>query len=77
MRTLLVIDNGFILIAGLIMFAIGYFFAWKTKTAWLYFVSGLLWFIPIATINNAWIILFSVVMIIFSGLLAFWNKEDE
>jgi membrane-bound ClpP family serine protease len=75
MRTLLVIDNGFILIAGLILFAIGFFMAWKTKTSWLYAVSGILWFIPMFLIDNIFIIVFSIAMLIFCGIMAFWDKE--
>lgn len=76
-RTLLVIDDGFILITGLILFAIGYFLAWKTNTKWLFAVSGLLWFIPIFIIENTFIIIFSVVMLIFSGTLGFVNRNEE
>ena len=73
--TLLVIDNGFILITGLILFALGYFLAYKTNTNWLYAISGILWFIPMFMIENIFIILFSIAMLIFSTILAFWQKE--
>ena len=63
------------LIIAMVFFAIGCFFAWKTDNSWLYAISGLLWFAPIFLIENIFIIIFSVSMIIFSTILAFWQKE--
>lgn len=77
MVTLLVIDSGFILIAGLILFIMGYFLAWKFKLVWLYAVSGILWFIPIFTIDNIFIILFSIVMIFVSGTLTLVGTSGD
>ena len=64
-----------ILLIGLTLFIVGYLLAWKTGHSWLYAISGLLWFIPIAILDNMWIIIFSIVMIIFSAILAFMKKE--
>lgn len=64
-----------ILLIGLTLFIVGYLLAWRTGHSWLYAISGLLWFIPIAIIDNMWIIIFSIVMIIFSAILAFMKKE--
>ena len=64
-----------ILLIGLTLFIVGYLLAWRTGHSWLYAISGLLWFIPIAILDNMWIIIFSIVMIIFSAILAFMKKE--
>lgn len=72
----MIIDDGFILIAALLVFFIGIFFAWKTNTRWLYMISGLLWFIPIFIIDNIFIVIFSISMILFWSLQTF-NKEEE
>lgn len=64
-----------ILLIGFTLFIVGYLLAWKTGHSWLYAISGLLWFIPITIIDNMWIIIFSIVMIIFSSILAFMKKE--
>lgn len=65
----MIIDDGFILITGFIMFIVGYFLAYKTNTKWLFMITGLLWFIPIFIFDNIFIIIFSCVMILFSTLL--------
>ena len=71
MVTLLVIDSGFILIAALILYILGMLTAWKTQTNWLYAVSSILWFIPMFLIDNIFIIVFSIAMLIFGGVQAF------
>jgi len=67
--------NETLLLIAFIMFLLGYYLAYKTDTKWLYMLSGLLWFVPIFLIENIFIIIFSITMIIFSGLIAFTQEE--
>lgn len=64
-----------LLIITLIIWIIGVFVAYKTDTNWLYALSGLLWFVPVFIVPNIFIIIFSIVMILFSFLYAFVKEE--
>lgn len=72
----MIIDNGFILITAFILFILGVFIAYKTNTTWLYMISGLLWFIPLFIIENIFIAIFSVSMIIFFSMITFSLKKE-
>ena len=43
---------------------------------WLFFVGGLLWFIPMTAIDNPWIMLVSAVLFIVHIVLAFFTRES-
>jgi hypothetical protein len=75
-QTGVVINDGFIVIAAIVAFCIGFFFAWKSDTKWLYAISGLLWFVPIFLVNNIFLTVFSIVMIVFSFILAFLGDRS-
>ena len=70
-----IIDNKFILLVALILFAIGVYLAYKTGTPWLYSISGLLWFIPLFIIENIFISIFSISMILFWFLITFTQSK--
>jgi len=58
----------------LMIMTFGYLF----KIKWLFMLAGLLWFIPIIEVDNAFIVLVSSVMIIAHGILGFYEpKESE
>lgn len=44
---------------------------------WLHLASMILWIVPLTMIDNIYIRSFSVIMIIVSIVLAFFNQEEE
>ena len=52
-------------------------FGYLFKMNYLYFVGGLLWFIPVTQINNLFIILISVIMIISHFILGFMDDNER
>ena len=57
-----------------IMNVIGYMFDMK----FLYFLSGILWFVPITLIDNLWVVLASVIMLIMQFIIGMTdNSESE
>lgn len=73
----MIIDNEIILIIAFILFIIGTFIAWRTDTTWLFMISGLLWFVPLFIVDNIFIAIFSISMILFWSIQAFGKKEEE
>ena len=72
-----VINDKFILLIAFIMFLLGIFLAYKTRTTWLYSISGLLWFIPLFIIENIFISIFSISMILFWFLITLTSERSE
>lgn len=66
-----------ILIIALVLFIIGIALAIYFHHKIMFFVTGLLWFVPIVIVPNIFIITFSVIMIIIFGLLAFYNSQGK
>jgi len=56
-----------------LVMVMGYIFHIK----WLYLIAGLLWFIPITQIENVFIVLVSIVMLIAHGLLILLDKTES
>jgi len=57
----------------LIIMIFGYFF----KAQWLFMIAGLLWFIPIFEIDNLFITLIGVIMLVFHGILGFYDSSES
>lgn len=75
---LLIDDNELLtLIIALVLYIIGVVLALYLKNKMIFIGASLLWFIPIFTISNIFIILFSVIMIILSFVTAFFEKKTE
>lgn len=68
-------DNKFILLITLIMWIVGIITAKLTRTTWLYSISGLLWFVPLFIIDNIFIVIFSIAIMIFHFIYAFTREE--
>ena len=66
-----------ILVIALVLFIIGIALAIYFKHKFMFFVTGLLWFVPIVIVPNIFIITFSVIMIIIFGLLSFYNSQER
>jgi hypothetical protein len=66
-----------ILLVAFIMYLICLFLFLKFKIKWLFIATSVLWFIPIMLIDNIFIVVFSVIMIIITFVITFFNKEDN
>lgn len=66
-----------ILIIALVLFLIGVVLGIKFKNRILFFASGLLFFIPIFIVDNVFIIIFSAIMILSGGIMAFYDPAEK
>ena len=66
-----------LLVIALVIYLIAMLIAYVFKLKWLYGIGGILWFIPMTTVDNLLIITFSVVMVIVHFVLAFFMNERE
>lgn len=66
-----------ILLIALIMYIITLFLYFKFKVSWFFMPSILLWFIPIFIVDNLFIKIFSVIMIIITIVITFFNDREE
>ena len=66
-----------ILLITLIMYMLALFFYFRFRINWILLPTILLWLVPIFTIDNIFIIVFCVIMIIITIVIAFFNKEEE
>jgi len=66
-----------ILLITLIMYIIAVFLYFKFRINWILTPTILLWFVPIFIIENLFIVIFSVIMIIITIFIAFFNNEED
>lgn len=66
-----------ILLIALIIFIIAIYISLKYNMNWLLFSSSILWLIPIFIVDNIFINVFSIIMIIGIITIAFFQKEDD
>lgn len=66
-----------ILLVALIFYIIALTIAFKFKLKWLILATSVLWFIPIFLIENIFITVFSVIMIVVTYLLSFFNEGED
>ena len=66
-----------ILLVTLIMYMITIYLYLKFRINWILAPTIILWFVPIFIVDNLFIVIFSVIMIIITIVLAFFNKEEE
>lgn len=66
-----------ILLVAFIMYLICLFLYYKFRIKWLFIATSVLWFIPIVLIDNIFIVVFSVIMIIITFVITFFDKEDN
>lgn len=60
-----------------VMYIISIVLAYITKIKYIMLASIVLWFVPIFTIDNIFIIVFSVIMIIFTIYILFFNNKGD
>lgn len=66
-----------ILLIALIMYIITLFLYFKFKVNWFLAPTILLWFIPIFIVDNLFLKIFSVIMIIVSIVISLFNEREE
>ena len=66
-----------ILLITLIMYILAMFLYFKFRINWILLPTVLLWLVPIFTIDNIFIIVFCVIMIIITIVITFFNERKE
>ena len=66
-----------ILLVTLIMYMITIYLYLKFRINWILAPTIILWFVPIFIVENLFIVIFSVIMIIITIVIAFFSKEEE
>jgi len=66
-----------ILLITLIMYLLAIFIYFKFNIKWILIATILLWFVPIFLIDNLFIQIFSVIMIIITITITFFNEKEE
>ena len=66
-----------ILLITLIMYILAIFIAIKFRIKWVLIATILLWFVPIFLIENLFIQIFCVIMIIVTITITFFNEREE
>ena len=61
----------------LIIYLIIMIFAYMFNIRWLYFIGGLLWFVPVTQLDNAFLVLISVIMVLAHGILGFYSPKGS
>jgi len=66
-----------ILLITLIMYILSIFIATKFRLKWVLIATVLLWFVPIFLVDNLFIRIFCVIMIIATIVITFFNDREE
>lgn len=66
-----------ILLITLIMYILAMFLYFKFRINWILLPTILLWLVPIFTLDNLFIIVFCVIMIIITIVITFFNEREE
>ena len=66
-----------ILLITLIMYIITMFLYFKFRINWILVSTILLWFVPIFLVENLFIKIFCVIMIIATITISFFNEREE
>ena len=66
-----------ILLITLIMYMLALFLYFRFRINWILLPTILLWLVPIFTIDNLFIIVFCVIMIIITIVIVFFNEREE
>jgi len=69
-------DVNMLLYISLLIYIIVMGFAFIFKIKWLYMVAGLTWFIPIIEIDNLFLTLISVIMLLTHGIMGFYSPQE-
>ena len=66
-----------ILLITLIMYILSIFIAMKFRIKWVLIATILLWFVPIFLVDNLFIRIFCVIMIIVTITITFFSDREE
>ena len=66
-----------ILLITLIMYILSIFIAFKFRLKWVLIATILLWFVPIFLVDNLFIRIFCVIMIIATITITFFGEREE
>ena len=66
-----------ILLITLIMYILSIFIAIKFRLKWVLIATVLLWFVPIFLVENLFLRIFCVIMIIATIVITFFNEREE
>lgn len=66
-----------ILLITLIMYILSIFISFKFRIKWVLIATILLWFVPIFLIDNLFIRIFCVIMIIATITITFFSDREE
>ena len=66
-----------ILLITLIMYILSIFISFKFRLKWVLIATILLWFVPIFLIDNLFIRIFCVIMIIATITITFFSEREE
>ena len=66
-----------ILLITLIMYMLALFLYFRFRINWILLPTILLWLVPIFTLDNLFIIVFCVIMIIITIVITFFNEREE
>ena len=73
----LLMETNMLLYIALIIYIIIMVLGTVFKFKYLYMVAGLLWFIPLIEIDNAWIKLVSVIVFLIHALIGLYNPNES
>ena len=66
-----------ILLITLIMYVLSIFIFFKFRIKWVLMATIMLWFVPIFLVDNLFIRIFCVIMIIVTITITFFNEREE
>ena len=66
-----------ILLITLVMYILSIFISFKFRIKWVLMATIMLWFVPIFLIDNLFIRIFSVIMIIATIVITFFSEREE
>ena len=70
-------DTNMLLYIAFIIYIITMILATVFRIRWLYMLAGIVWFIPISEINNLWITIISVVLILVHFTLGLTTEKED
>lgn len=65
-----------ILLTAFVVYAIAIVIALRFNQKWILLATSVLWFVPMLLVGNTFITVFSIIMIIATFVIVFYNKEE-
>lgn len=77
MDDILALTDMNILLIALILYIIGIFISLKFNISWLLIATSVLWFVPIFLVDNIFVVVFSIIMIVGTFVITFFNERSD